>query len=64
MKKFKKRGPRIKGICKDAETLGVTHQHLWAVLHGKRQSKALMRKYRELKKTLGKGTPYAHNRHV
>ena len=53
MKKVKKRAPRIKGICKAAADLGVTHQHLWAVLRGKRKSKALMRNYRELKRAGG-----------
>ena len=55
MNKVRKRSPRIKGICKAAKELGVTHQHLWAVLRGKRQSKALMRKYRAMKKRAGGG---------
>ena len=53
MKKIKKRGPRIKGICKDASVLGVTRQRLWAVLRGKRQSKSLMRKCRAMKRAGG-----------
>lgn len=53
MKNVRKRSPRIKGICKAAEELGVTHQHLWAVLRGKRQSKSLMRKYRAMKRAGG-----------
>ena len=48
MKKIRKRGPRIKGICGAAKALGVTHQHLWAVLRGRRASKTLMRRYRDL----------------
>jgi len=48
MKKIRKRGPRIKGICGAAKVLGVTHQHLWAVLRGRRASKTLMRRYRDL----------------
>ncbi len=48
MKKIRKRGPRIKGICGAAKELGVTHQHLWAVLRGRRASKTLMRRYRDL----------------
>jgi len=48
MKKIRKRGPRIKGICGAARELGVTHQHLWAVLRGRRASKTLMRRYRDL----------------
>lgn len=48
MKKIRKRGPRIKGICGAAKKLGVTHQHLWAVLRGRRASKTLMRRYRDL----------------
>ena len=55
MKKVMKRGPRIKGICKAAAELGVTHRHLWAVLRGKRQSKSLMRKCRALKRLGGGG---------
>ena len=48
MKKIRKHGPRIKGICGAARELGVTHQHLWAVLRGRRASKSLMRRYRDL----------------
>lgn len=49
-KKVIKRGPRIKGICADAEALGVTHQHLWAVLSGRRESASLRRRYQALQR--------------
>ena len=47
MKKIRKRGPRIKGICGAAKALGVTHQHLWAVLRGRRVSRSLVRRYKK-----------------
>jgi len=53
MDNVRKRSPRIKGSCKAAEELGVTHQRLWAVLRGKRQSKSLMRKCRAMKRAGG-----------
>jgi len=53
MKKIRKRGPRVKGIRKAADDVGASHRHLRAVLHGKRQSKVLMRKYRALKRAGG-----------
>lgn len=45
----KQRAPRIGGLMADAKDLGVTYQHLGAVLHGKRKSKGLMERYRQLK---------------
>lgn len=48
-----KRAPRIAGIVADAEKLGVSRIHLYKVLRGKRQSKSLIRRYRELQKTKG-----------
>ena len=53
MDNVRKRSPRIKGSCKDASVLGVTHQRLWAVLRGKRHSKSLMRKCRAMKRAGG-----------
>jgi len=47
----RKRAPRIKGICADADTLGVTRQHLYEVLKGRRASKVLSRRYRELQRS-------------
>jgi hypothetical protein len=41
---------RFKGIVADAWTLQVNPSHLWRVLSGKRESKILMDRYRELKK--------------
>ena len=39
----------IKGVKADAQALGVSTPHLSMVLHGKRTSKSLLRRYRELK---------------
>ena len=39
----------FRGITEDAEELGVSRQHLWFVLTGKRESKSLSRRYRALK---------------
>lgn len=39
----------IPHICKDAEKLGVTRYHLWAVLNGHRCSPTLVMRYKELK---------------
>ncbi len=41
----RRRGRRIKGIVAAAAALGVTRGHLWSVLHGRRQSQLLMRRY-------------------
>lgn len=43
------RTARIAGICADADALGVTRQHLQAVLTGKRESKPLLARYRALR---------------
>jgi hypothetical protein len=51
------RGKRIKGICADAEALGVTRMHLWAVLHGHRESKPLLSRYQALKQSQKHATP-------
>jgi hypothetical protein len=48
-KKTRKRGPRIPGICADAEALGVHRIHLWNVLKGRRESRSLLRRYKALK---------------
>jgi|GEM_PF-3846276 hypothetical protein len=52
MKKARrKRGPtRFRGICADAEALGVTREHLWLVLTGHRVSRPLSCRYRDLKR--------------
>ena len=47
--KIRKRAPKIRGLCADAEELGVTRMHLWAVLKGKRESRSLTRRYKALK---------------
>ena len=44
-----RRGPvKFKGITKDAARLGVSRQHLWEVLLGRRKSDGLLARYREL----------------
>jgi len=45
------RAPRIKGICADAETLGVSRWHLFCVLTGRRQSPTLEAAYEALQRT-------------
>ncbi len=45
----KQRRPRTHGICAAAETLGVTRQHLYEVLRGRRVSRPLMAAYNDLK---------------
>ena len=40
------------GICADAKTLGVTREHLWYVLTGRRRSRSLLLRYRGLKRGL------------
>jgi hypothetical protein len=45
----RKRAADIKGICRDAERLGVHRIHLYLVLKGKRESARLLRRYHELK---------------
>lgn len=44
-----RRQVRFPGIITDAETLGVTRQHLFAVLIGSRPSQKLTDRYRALK---------------
>jgi hypothetical protein len=39
----------IPGIVADAEKLGVSRFHLWAVLNGRRWSPTLVARYRDLK---------------
>ena len=41
---------RFPGIVEHAAKLGVTRIHLWMVLTGDRESKRLLRRYRELKR--------------
>ena len=41
-----KRGARISGIVASASDLGVSRQHLWAVLTKRRESKPLLGRYR------------------
>jgi hypothetical protein len=48
-KSERKRRVRFPGICEDAFRLGVTREHLYRVLIGERQSKSLLKRYRELK---------------
>jgi hypothetical protein len=48
--KLRRRGKRVKGIGFDAARLGVTRWHLSAVLHGRRESKPLVARYRNLKR--------------
>ena len=43
---------RFHGICRAAETLGVTRVHLYLVLTGKRESRILKRRYAEYRKGL------------
>lgn len=38
----------IPGITADARTLGVTREHLWRVLKGKRESQRLILAYKKL----------------
>ena len=45
----KRRAVKFPGIVTDAETLGVTRQHLYGVLVGSRQSRRLLNAYRALK---------------
>ena len=40
---------RIRGIGADAETLGVSRQHLWAVLTERRTSRPLLARFEALK---------------
>ncbi|HEV2329377.1 MAG TPA: hypothetical protein VGY56_11380 [Verrucomicrobiae bacterium] len=49
--KERKRGPRIRGICADAEILGCTPEHLALVLRGKRKSEPLQARYQALKQS-------------
>ena len=46
--KKQKRAKPIKGITADAVTLGVTREHLWRVLTGKRKSPGLLKRYEDL----------------
>jgi hypothetical protein len=46
----KRRGRvRFPGICEDATRLGITREHLYRVLTGKRKSKSLLKRYTQLK---------------
>jgi len=44
-----KRQVQFVGICADAAKLGVTREHLYRVLTGRRTSHSLLRRYQELK---------------
>jgi hypothetical protein len=46
----RKRAPRINGIGRAAEQLGVTRQHLGLVLRGERISPRLLARYHQLRK--------------
>ena len=46
----KRRRVRFPGICTHADLLGVTREHLWQVLSGRRESRRLMKRYLELTK--------------
>lgn len=48
------RDTKYTDITRDAKALGVTREHLWRVLEGKRPGIALTRRYRELKATQAK----------
>jgi hypothetical protein len=50
-KQPKTRGPRIRGIGADAQALGVTREHLSAVLKGRRESNPLKARYQALKQS-------------
>ncbi len=39
----------IPNVCSDAEKLGVSRMHLWAVLRGRRFSPGLLARYQQLK---------------
>ncbi len=41
--------PVIDGIVRDAQRLGVSRYHLWAVLSGRRESPGLVTRYRMLR---------------
>jgi len=41
---------KFPGITQDAKTLGCNRIHLYLVLDGRRESKSLTRRYKELKK--------------
>lgn len=43
------RDTKYKDITRDAALLGVTREHLWRVLEGKRPGVSLTRRYHELK---------------
>jgi hypothetical protein len=45
----KPRSKRISGICAAAKACGVTRQHLWEVLKGRRKSKPLLARYTQRK---------------
>lgn len=49
--KIKPKAVRVKyvGIVADARSLGVRREHLWQVLTGRRRSKSLLARYRQLK---------------
>jgi hypothetical protein len=47
-----KRRTKYPGICRAAFTLGVSREHLWRVLEGDRESRSLMRRYREFQRTV------------
>ena len=48
----RKQKSRIRnGITRDAKELGVTRQHLWAVVTHRRESKPLLGRYRALKRS-------------
>ena len=48
-KQAARRGPpRFPTIGRDAALLGVSRTHLWRVLSGRRESRSLVRRYREL----------------
>lgn len=51
-RKTKRKNARVKyvGIVSDAATLGVTQQHLYLVLEGKRRSRSLLIRYQELQR--------------
>lgn len=53
----KKRCVRFPGICEDATKLGVSREHLYRVLTGKRISHSLLKRYYRLKQNPGQPPP-------
>lgn len=48
---------RFPGIQRHSQHLGVTREHLWQVLMGRRQSRSLIERYTQLLKKEGRPLP-------